>query len=101
MPEVAAEHDRSIPETEVQLPFLMSGYLMGVYFQTIGDVDFDNGFISKPLGYERRAQRAIATDQFMSSDINRNIFVLVCNGREENGGASVARVLQLLTISVR
>lgn len=91
--EIVAEYGRIIPDTEVQLVFVKSGYLVGEYIPMIRDVGSKKRILQRASLVEKRVRIVSATSWFQSSGDKRNSHVIV-----SGGSLSVANVLLLFKI---
>lgn len=61
----------------MQLTFVKSGYILGVFILTLRDKDLEKGSIRDPEWYSIDMQPLFATDSFLVVGERRNNFVLI------------------------
>lgn len=71
------------------------------YIPTVRALDLLIAFITESVKYVRTLHEVFAKDSFSSSGENKNSFVLVSSGGEEDCSLSVAKVLLLFRIVLR
>lgn len=59
---LGAECGENVPDTEVRLAHVKSGYMMWIYIPTMNDVDLKNVFIREPVKYGTKLHRVFTTD---------------------------------------
>lgn len=98
--EIDSERGRNVTDAQIRLVFVKSGYLLGGRVPTLKDVDYVHGMIKEGGEYERRVQRVFASDNFGTSGVCRNSYVLVSGGGYKGEGLWVAKVLLLFRMNL-
>lgn len=72
---ISAQSGTHVTDTDLQLMFLKSVYLMAGYTSTIWDVDIGKRLFIEPIRFERRVPSIFARDRSGSSGRKSNSYV--------------------------
>lgn len=98
--EIDSERGRNVTDAQIRLVFVKSGYLLGGRVSTLKDVDYVHEMVKERGDYERRVQGVFASDNFWTSGVSRNRYVLVTGGEDKGEGLWVAKVLLLFRMNL-
>lgn len=90
--EVGAEYGINVPDSEVGLAFMKSGYLIGIYIPMIRGFDLEK-YTRKPFGYKRKVERVFATDRSASLGDKVSSSVLMFGGSADGDGLWSIKIL--------
>lgn len=87
-------------DTNVRRTYTESTYLIVESIPTGRDIELKTMFLVEPVKQWKGLQRALATDSFVSSRRNLNLFGLDCDGGENADHLCLARVLQMCSVEI-